>query len=68
MEHIDDIEKEDNKFDLSYVLDVSKVLSDLTFKGTELIQDITYTKKSDDKSSEFPSLLESIVDFHDPSK
>lgn len=40
----------------------------LSSKGTELIQDITYTKKSDDKSSEFPSLLESIVDFHDPSK
>ena len=28
MEHIDDKEKEENKFDLSYVLDVSKVLPD----------------------------------------
>ena len=28
MEHIDNEEKEDNKFDLSYVLDVSKVLSE----------------------------------------
>ncbi len=39
----------------------------LSSKGTELIRDITYTKKSDDKSSEFPSLLESIEDLHDPS-
>jgi hypothetical protein len=40
VEHIDDIEKEDNKFDLSYVLDVSKVLSDKSSVDIEWLKGV----------------------------